>query len=113
TPITSVDAIDVGGSVHLTLIRVGFKRCGYLAVVISGPAPDVSSVLDTGSDRNTRLVDAVTFNYALANLDAQRMFFHFAVALDRALVRIGKLSVPLKRECVIVVAIVRITLPIA
>ena len=56
--------------------------------------------------------DPVTFNYAVAGVDAQRVFLNFAVDLDRSLWRESELGVPMKDECVIVVAVVRIALPI-
>src|SRR5688572_2157113 len=41
------------------------------------------------------------------------MFFCSVVDLDLSLLRVSKLIVPLKSKCVVVVSIVRITLPVA
>ena len=85
SPLT--DPSDVSGGVDLTLVRVGFQCYGDVAIVISGPEPDVTSIFEAGPDRNARLIDSVTFNYAVTSLDTQRMFFPsvliFAVAGKR------------------------------
>src|SRR2546423_10396012 len=111
--IASADPIEVSGSVDLTLVRVRFQHDDDVAIVISRLGPKVTAVFQTRPYRNARLVDSVTLNYAVTGIDAQRVFLNIAIDLNLPLLRVSELIVPMKGECVIVVSIVRITLPIA
>src|ERR1044072_6626217 len=90
------------------LVRVRFERHCDVALVIHRPKPEVTSILQARSDRNARLINPVTFDYAVANLDAQRVLFYVA-----SLFRVRQPIVPVKRERVIGGSIAGITFPTA
>src|SRR5215203_632621 len=99
---------------NLTLVDVGLKCHTNGAGVISCLDPEITAILEARAYRNTRLINSVSLNDTVARFHAHGVFLRLAFSvlnLYLPLLGVSKLLFPVKRECVVVVTIVRITLP--
>jgi len=105
TPVALLN-IEIGSRVDLTLVHIRLECDRDLTRVISCLYPEIAAIFDTCPNRNPRLINPVSRNDAIAGLNLQRMVFAFYRWISR-------LIVPMERECIVVIPIVRIAIPVA
>ena len=107
----ALDVLDLGLGIHRTAGSVFLERHPDVPVVAGRLQPQIPVVGDPCAQRDPRLVEPVALDDPVGQLDPERV-------LDRLLFEeverdgIGNLRVPAKAQPVVVVAVVRMALPV-
>src|SRR6185437_6383036 len=64
-PLAFSDVGDIGSSVNLAEVYIRLERGRNAPIVMRCPGPDVTSIFDPSANRNTRLINSVTWNHTV------------------------------------------------